>query len=451
MIEVKLSDIVVPENRFRREFDKKKLQDLKNSIVGEDGKSGIGLLNLITLERTEDESRGTYYLLRAGERRLQVLEEIAKEGGSFRCGDTLYSDGICPAVEFNSLTALQRLEIEVEENVVRSDFDWKERTQALTALHNLRKLQHPEQSITATATEVLGKPAVGDQLRPISNALIISRYLDDPDVAKAKSEGDALKIIKKKAERMHRAKLAINFDASKNPHTLLKGDSQEKLEKLPANSIDVIVADPHYGIGADGFGDMSGTGHDYDDSKQNFEALLKWMPDALYRVAKERAHCYLFCDSRNFERLHTFMVLAGWTAFYTPLVWDKCGTGMLPFPENGPRRTYESILYAWKGDRRTLMVKNDVIRVPAVKKLLTGAQKPVALYQDLLSRSANPGDHILDFCGGSGPVLVAANNMQLVATYIERDEAAFNIAVGRVSNTGFDDGSEEDDGIEISL
>ena len=439
MIEVKQDNIVVPENRFRREFDEKKQEELKASILR------IGLLHPITLEAKDDN-----WLLRAGERRLRVLQSILKEGGTFRCGTKTYTESL-PAINYNELTELERLEIEVEENVVRADFDWKERTTALADLHKLRKSQNPEQTITATATEVLGRPAKGDQRMVISDSLIISRYLHDPDVAKAKSAVDALKIIKKKTETAHRAKLAISFDAAKNPHKIIKDDARTALAAITTASFDVVVTDPPYGIGAEGFGTMSGEGHDYDDSKKTFEEMLYWLPDELYRVAKERAHCYIFCDIRNFERLHTLMVLAGWNAFNTPIIWDKCGIGMLPHPDYGPRRTHEYIFYAWKGDRKTLVVKSDVLRIPAVKKLSHGAQKPVALYCDLLSRSANAGDTVLDCFGGSGPILVAANNTRTIATYIEKNEDAYNIAIQRATTTGFDDGSEEDDGIEISL
>jgi DNA modification methylase len=141
------------------------------------------------------------------------------------------------------------------------------------------------------------------------------------------------------------------------------------------------------------------------------------------------------------------MVLANWTVFPTPLIWDKAN-GMLPFPEHGPRRTYEAILYAWRGDRKTLCIKSDVIRVSPVHDLKVGAQKPVALYLDLLSRSARPGDSVLDCFGGSGPILVAANRMRLAATYIERNEDAYNIALSRSTVMEIDDGGVEQDGLE---
>jgi DNA modification methylase len=86
-------------------------------------------------------------------------------------------------------------------------------------------------------------------------------------------------------------------------------------------------------------------------------------------------------------------------------------------------------------------------KIPPVKKLLHGAQKPAALYCELLSRSANPGDTVLDCFAGTGPILVAANRMQLTATYIEIDETAYNIALGRSTTGEFDDGSVEDDGL----
>lgn len=436
MILIDPKDIIVPENRFRREFDEKKLNELKESILSN------GLMNPITVERTGDQ-----FTLRAGERRLRVLRGIIEAGGTYTVGGLVQAGALVAAVEYGELTDIQRLAIEVEENVVRSDFTWQERDRAYAALHELRKKQDPSQSVTATATEILGKPARGGQVSSVADSIIIAKHLHVPEVAKAKSSKEALKVIQKISEAGQRVKLAAAAAADKTPHQLLKGDACVILPSLPAASFDVILTDPPYGVAADNFGDMASTGHDYEDSKKYFEELLKVFPDESYRVAKERAHAYVFCDVRNFERLATLMVLAGWTVFPTPLTWDKSPTGMLPFPDNGPRRCTESILYAWKGDRRSLQVKPDIIKVSAVKRLKVGAQKPVALYIDLLSRSANPGDAVLDCFGGSGPILVAANRLSLTATYVEKSEDAFNIAQMRVNIREIDDGAEEADGL----
>jgi len=59
------------------------------------------------------------------------------------------------------------------------------------------------------------------------------------------------------------------------------------------------------------------------------------------------------------------------------------------------------------------------------------AQKPVALFKDLLSRSVKPGDRVLDPFGGSGPILPAAHELPCTATLVEIDPASFGIAVKR--------------------
>lgn len=443
MIWIHPDDIIIPENRFRRLFNEQKLVELRESIERN------GLFHPIVVER----GPGDKFTLRAGERRLRVCTAIIKDNKQIRCGidsnGSWIEMGFVPAIELGELTSLQRLEVEVEENVVRMDFDWKERNNAIAALHELRSKQNPNQTITDTATEIMGKPAEGSQKTRVSNALVIKQHLDIPEVANAKTEKDALKVIRKIAEAGQRAKLAKHFDPSKTPHKLLKGDALELLLTLPDKSIDVVVTDPPYGVDADDFGTQSATGHDYQDSQKNWEKIMAVFPDEAYRVCKDQAHCYVFCDPRNFDRLATLMVLANWTVFPVPMIWVK-ENGMLPFPDQGPRRTYEAILFAWKGNRHAVLKgRPDVIsNIPPVKNLKHGAQKPAALYHELLSRSARPGDSVLDCFGGTGPVFIAANRLRLVATYIERGEDSFNIALTRVNEKEFDDGSIERDGLE---
>ena len=438
LVFIHADDIKIPPHRFRKKFPEQADKDTAESI------KRIGLLHPITVELDPSDDK---FWLRAGERRLRILKGLLGEGLQLRCGESPFSGSLIPCIEYRQLTRLQQLEVEVEENVTRLDFDFRERAVALAALHELRQAQNPAQTAADTAMEAMGRPASTE----ITNAVIITQHMDDPDVAKAKNAKEALAAIRKKAEAMHQARLAKSVDVSKIKHRLIHGDALAVLPDLPEKSFDVILTDPIYGVGADNFGTQSAMGHDYEDSPAAWERLFKVIPDQLTRVAKERAHCYLFCDPRRFERLTALMVLANWTVFPTPIIWYK-GNGMLPLPEHGPRRTYECILYAYRGDRRTLVVKNDcIINVPPVRNLRHAAQKPVALYLDLLSRSANPGDTVLDWSGGTGPILVAANIKKLTATYIEVAEAAYNIALSRASVTQIDDGAMADDGIKINL
>lgn len=436
MISILYDLIKVPENRFRKKFPAEADAQLEDSI------KRIGILHPPTVERDS-----TGFILRAGERRLRILKKLLGEGHTLRCGHEEFTGGLVPVIDFDSLTPLEVLEVEVEENVVRVDFDFRERAAALASLHELRLKQNPSQTLSETSVEARGSA----QPVEVSNAIIITQHANDPDVARAATAKEALSIIRKKAEAIHQARLSRAIDTSKIKHQVTLGEALEVLPKLQQESFDVILADPQYGIGADNFGSQSSTGHDYEDSYTAWKELFRAIPDALTRVAKARSHCYLFCDPRRFEELAAYMVLANWTVFPTPLIWYK-GNGMLPLPDLGPRRTYETILYAYRGDRKTLLVKNDCItRIPPVRNLRHGAQKPVALYCDLLSRSANPGDTVLDWCGGSGTILVAANIKKLTATYIERNEDQYNIALSRATVAEIDDGAKEDDGLKIDL
>lgn len=433
-------DIVVPPNRFRQEFREQPLEDLTQSI------RSTGLIHPISVE---PDKTGGKWILRAGERRLRAMRSLIAAGVSFRCGEHEIAGGLVPVIEWNKLTEIQRLELEVSENLDRTDFTWQERTRAIQTRHKLRTLQQGKPpTAAAIATEIDGKP---DNYQAVTRALVVAKHLDNPDVAKAKSEKDAFKIIEKNAKAVKDAQLAKTFDLNKVQHRLIHGDCLTLLPTLPAAAFDVLLTDPPYGIDADDFGPQATTTHEYRDSRKRWEQIMSVFPDESYRVTKPRAHAYVFCDPRLFPRLETLMCLAGWRVFSTPIIWVK-GDGMLPFPMHGPRRTYECILYAWKGDRETRVVRDDAItNIPPVKGKHHAAQKPVALYQELLSRSANPGDTVLDCFGGSGTILVAANRLRLTATYIEQIEAQYNIAVTRSSTKDIDDGAEADDGIQIKL
>lgn len=435
MLALTPDEIVVAKDRFRKEFPEKKQKELREGILS------IGLLHPITVEVVGEE-----YHLRAGERRLRVLTQLLAEGTSFKHGQDVYSTAI-PCIDWAELSEQQRLEIEVRENIDRLDFAWDERVKATAALHKFLKSKNPNQSIKDTAAEIRGEAQVGGEAQRVSNALIIEKHLHLPEVAKAKDEKQAMKVIEKIAAAGHRAKLVAAAVKTVSPHRLIKGAALESLQSMPDGVFDVVLTDPIYGIDAQAFGEMASTGHDYKDSYKTWKEFFTYACDELYRVTKPAAHCYLFCDQRRFEELATLMTLANWTVFPSMLIWVK-ENGMVPFPDHGPRRTYECILYAWKGGRKTLQLKSDVIRVPAVKKLKHGAQKPVALYRELLTRSANPGDTVLDFMGGSGTILVAANLMNCKATYIEQNEDSFNIAKLRENIKEIDDGAEERDGLE---
>lgn len=413
------ANIQVPENRQRKTFTQEHLDELSASF------DRVGLLHPIVVR-----SVGRDLFLVAGERRLRTLIARGEAGKSTECGSLRISPGEVPYLELGELSHEKAMEAELEENIRRVDLSWQERATAEAALHAIRTRQAEErgerQTIRDTALETRGgtlDTLSGTVQQQVSQNLVLAKHLHDPEVAAAKTPKEALKVLQKKAEATKRVELAKAFDLEQAespsvPHTLLVGDIREHLRSLPDGHFQVLLTDPPYGIDADSFGDQSGQGHSYADSHEYFTELLNLLADEGYRVCAEQAHAYIFCDPRRFDEIKILFELAGWSVWATPLIWAK-NTGMLPRPEYGPRRTYETILFATKGDKRTNLVRPDVLVHPSVRGLVHGAQKPVSLYQDLLERSSAPGDSVLDPFAGSGTIFPAANRLKLRATGVE--------------------------------
>lgn len=422
---IPLESLLITPNRQRRDFDETKIQELATSI------NSKGLMHPPVVRDTPDG-----FVLVAGERRTRAIKSLQELDIGVMCNDTFIPAGFIPITLLGDLDDLALREAELEENTVRVDLSWQEQAAAMSDLHSLRndqaKALGTTQSFTATASEILGRPAEGGQVTKVKESLIIAKHLDDPDVQAAKSPKEAMKILRKKADAQHRANLAEQFDNARTPHTLIHGDSLTELHNLESGKFDLILTDPPYGVGADTFGDMASTGHAYRDDPEYARECYDKLAAEGFRITKEKAHAYVFCDIRNFTAIATSFLLAGWDVWERPLIWSK-KNGMLPKPDFGPRLTYEAILFASKGNRKILKVgAADVLEFSQDKGNEHGAQKPVALYSELISRSAYPGDSILDCFAGSGTVFPAANRTRTIATGIEISKHYHDLALSRM-------------------
>jgi len=126
------------------------------------------------------------------------------------------------------------------------------------------------------------------------------------------------------------------------------------------------------------------------------------------------------------------MTQAGWWVTRTPFICTKPNSGRVPHPEHGPRRQWEMILYAIKGKKPTTGIYPDVITTMADPNMSHGAQKPVALYLDLLKRSVRAGDTVLDSFAGSGTIFPAAHAYKVKAVGIEMNPEYYSLALQRM-------------------
>ena len=427
---ISIATIKVAPNRQRRLFDAAKLHEFS------DGIQQRGLLHPIILRVVDGD-----FTLVAGERRLRACTDIAALGGTFKHDGMEVPSGTIPYTLFDDLDPLAAEEAELEENVHRENLTWQERASAHARLNALRTSQAQARgdaspTVADISLEVRGS-ADGVNQENTRRELIVAKYLDRPAVVAAKTVDEAFKILRKEeAANKHRELgVSVGKTFTAEMHQLVNADSLEWLKECSAESFDVILTDPPYGMGADEFGDSGGLAagaHGYKDDEENFLNIMKDLPYDLFRVAKAQAHLYLFCDNDWFIHLRNEFRMAGWQCFRTPLIWYKKAGMRAPWPEQGPQRKYETILYAVKGKRPVLKMGGDVLDFPPDANLGHAAQKPVGLFQELLSRSVLPGNSVLDPFMGSGPILVAAHALKCRATGIEMDQASYGIAVKRL-------------------
>lgn len=427
---VDITAIKIKPNRQRLEFREGELNELKTSIENNQ------LLHPIVLR-----CEGNDYTLVAGERRLRAIQDIYDLGGHFRFGGQIVVKGLVPFVSMGELSPLEAMEAEYEENIRRTDLTWQEKAIASSNLMELRRKQAevaglPPPSVADLAVEVRGS-AVGYPHTATKKELILARHLDDPQVNQAKTADEAYKLLQRKEVAAANARLGeeVGKTFTSSVHQVYNMSAEAYTINCAPNSFDVILTDPPYGMGADEFGDSGGAaagGHFYEDSPAILSTIMEWLPSESYRTAKPEAHLYVFCDIDYFVSMKLAFTLAGWEVFRTPLIWNKPAAFRAPWPEMGPQRKYETILYAVKGKKKVTRLYGDVLTYQPDKNLGHPAQKPVGLYSDLLLRSVKPGDTVADFFCGTGPIFPAAHELKCRAIGIELDQAAFGVAVQRI-------------------
>ena len=105
----------------------------------------------------------------------------------------------------------------------------------------------------------------------------------------------------------------------------------------------------------------------------------------LYRVLREDAHAYLFCDWRT-QRLFEDAASEAGFRVRRPLIWDKGS----PALGGTWRSQYEFILFLEKGHRPgNFKNRGNVLRAPRVARGYP-TEKPVKILRSLISQSSLP-------------------------------------------------------------
>lgn len=415
--------IHIPPSRQRKEFSPDAHNDLKESILrhGLFHPPGIQLIDSVPT-------------LVYGECRLRALKAIFEDTSQpiLYNNKEWYLEVPCSRLP-SDFTEEDLMEIELNENLLRKDLTWQEETAALASLKALRTSQTPDSPPTVESLALEAETST----RAVSESLALAEHLDDPDVAKAKTKKEARKIIERKAKENYAAQRAESYDPTASAHTLLEGDCREQIKSLPAQTFSCIVTDPPYGIDMHKDQSWDGTWHEYDDTEEYCFNLIHTLLPEWDRVTEEEAHLYIFCDFAKFEALRAIVEEHGvFSPMYFPFIWDKGNIASYPRPDHWPRKSYECILYAIKGEKKQRKLDLAVIQIPQVRDQDHPAGKPADLYAHLISRSCLPGDHVLDCFTGQGSIFKAAQSTSTVATGIELSPKYITLAKNTLKEVG---------------
>ncbi|RJP79348.1 MAG: site-specific DNA-methyltransferase [Candidatus Zixiibacteriota bacterium] len=197
---------------------------------------------------------------------------------------------------------------------------------------------------------------------------------------------------------------------------LICGDNRDLFARLPDACVDLVLTDPPY--------------KDYRSNRPVAHPKLKQVQrrhfdrEAFaresFRVLKEGAHLYCFCDHLTFPEIRAELVRAGFL-YKNCLVWIKNNHGSGDLRGNFAPQ-HEFIIFAAKGRSRPLQGKrqSNVLvkdrrggRLEVYPKVNNyrynhGTSKPVDLLRRLIQASSDPGEIVLDPYGGSGSTAEAA-------------------------------------------
>lgn len=188
-------------------------------------------------------------------------------------------------------------------------------------------------------------------------------------------------------------------------------DCMEAMREMPDKAFELAIVDPPYGIGVDGQKER----YDFSNPKHSRKGhdLKGWdkrIPDNTYFRELERVSKDQIIWGGNYFVNHLGAGHKGW------IVWDKGQHGLTMSDCELAYSSFDIPTRVWEQNRVILLQEGTI----------HPTQKPVALYEWLLTHYAKQGDKILDTHLGSGSSRIACYNLGFDFTGYEIDKDYFD-------------------------
>ena len=230
------------------------------------------------------------------------------------------------------------------------------------------------------------------------------------------------------------------------------------MSEVSDESIDLIFADPPYGISDGGVTVKSGKLVSVDkgewDRPENVPDPESWLKEC-YRVLKPGGSIYISGTMHNIFDVAAALRRTGFT-IQNDIIWHKKNAPPLMARQDMYAPSHETIIFATKGARPNFFdyeglkeansgrQMTDVWEIPARSgsETIKGpdgmpvnpAQKPEALLERIISASSRPGDIVLDPFAGTGTTLAVAKRMGRPSIGYEIDQRMRSVIEARLDS-----------------
>jgi DNA modification methylase len=213
---------------------------------------------------------------------------------------------------------------------------------------------------------------------------------------------------------------------------LIHGDCLAEMAKLPAESVDIVLTDPPYGMGFQSNRSKKGPRHAKIVGDESVDS--RWIAEASRLLTPHGGALVMFCDWKTSCQWRHDIEGTGLTVV-SQIIWDREHHGMGDLT-GAFAPMHDVIWYATKG-RRTF--KNgrpkSVFRCRRPSPTEDNGHptcKPLDLIRGLLA-ALDRGGLVLDNFMGSGTTGVACRALHLPFIGIEVEKTYFDIAVKRIN------------------
>jgi len=371
------------------------------------------------------------FTLVAGERRLTC---------AIRLGYTEV-----PVRLLDELPPVERQIIELEENIRRSELDWRDQCEATLRIHELYGGIDSGWTQERTASAIglesgwlscilrvagelrLGTNALLNEAQGIRQAYNIITRHDSRKIDDAFNELIGEAHVQTETAQAQPTTGNTGTDSSAGlptSNTIRTGgtplgdvrtaDFVEWVSSYTGPPFTFVHCDFPYGIRLDQSDQgNTATWGAYGDSPETYWALCKALGENLDKLLAPSSHLMFWLSARHDIQAETrkFFSAFGIQFNPTPLIWFKSdGKGILPDPKRGPRHVYETALFASRGDRLIHQAVSDCFAQPK-GEASHQSEKPEQMLRHFFRMFVSDGTSMLDPTCGSGSSLCAATSL----------------------------------------